>query len=44
MINVSSCKIIPPDTDNVSDHLRLRLTMELYVSLAEAPVSIDQSK
>ena len=44
MINVSSCKIIPPDTDNVSDHRPLRLPMELHVPLAEAAVTIDQSK
>jgi len=42
MINVQSCKIIPPDTDNVSDHLLLMLTMELYVPLAETPVTIVQ--
>ena len=43
-INVKSCNITPPDTDNVSDHRPLRLPMELHVPLAEAAVTIDQSK
>jgi len=41
MINVKSCKIIPPDGNNVSDHHILRLTMELHVPLTEALVTTD---
>ena len=44
MINVQFCKIIFPDTDNVSDQLPLKLPMELHVPLAETAVTIDQSK
>ena len=42
--SVTSCKIIPPDADNVSDHLPLRLTTKLHVPSADTPAPIDQSR